>query len=190
MAPTQTPSETTLILSNPSKWYRWISDIKTSAILTRTWDLIDPSLLTEPVQPSQPIRPSEEELERYLEENKDSLVAMKLSLYNSKEREYFQKIQCLSAIMTQIRKSISNDYAIHIEGKENPYQALRALKLQIEPDSFTRAMKSTHSIKLYATDPPGIRALHSGSTSGSQFTRKQRPRNMQISNPVESLTIS
>lgn len=137
-----------ITLKDASTWRYWMANIKSTAVQCKVWEVVDPSKDEETVLTEVPLLVAED----IPDDHRGKVVA--LANHHRKEREYIAKIKALASILTYIQRSIATNYQGHIEDNTTPYQALRSLKLALEPDSNERALEIDRQYRELCNGPP------------------------------------
>ncbi len=146
-----TPS--TMTLSTPASWHGWLAILKASAIQSEIWEYIDPSTVVEPAL-VKPILPRKTGIVSATEIERSDTYFDLMAQYNESTKSYKAKKEALSHTLTHIHKSISPEYSIHIYKSTSLWQALRALKAAIQPNTAVRMLEVDRQYKILCAGPP------------------------------------
>ena len=150
-AATATPS--TMTLSTPSAWHSWLAMLKASATQSKIWEYIDPSIALEPIL-VKPILPRKQGLQGATEQDRADLYADLMAQFNQDIKAYEKKEAALVLTLSYIQSSVSPEYAVYIHEKTTPWEALRALKAAVAPNSSTRILEVDRQYKILCAGPP------------------------------------
>lgn len=133
-----------IVLAKSADWKKWIFSVKTKAMNSGVWDLINPDLNIKPLQQERPIKPTFVVPQSTNEIDKDSykLFKIQISAYKHDLDEYDRQQNALMEIINFIHDSLSVQTALFIKNVDaHPWSQLRALKARLAPTDQARSIE-------------------------------------------------
>jgi hypothetical protein len=141
-------TKSTVILDRPADWHEWLFIVKNRALDHDVEQLIDPDLATEPPRPTEPLKPTPQDVKSDAHGLTD-LNSQQIELFKLLRDEYkidLAKYERKRTALTQIRQliisTVSRTNLTYILEKTTPYQMLAALKLRIAPTDRARELET------------------------------------------------
>ena len=152
-------TKTTVILERPSDWHEWLFIIRNRALDNNIEQLVNPDLATEPLRPTEPTKPTPNDVKRGANGLTD-LDAPQIELYKLLREEYkmeFAKYERKRIALTEIRQfiisTVSRTNLTYILELTTPWQMLTALKLRIAPTDRARELEAARQYRELQTAP-------------------------------------
>jgi hypothetical protein len=133
---TQRSIKTVVILTKPEEWSLWLFQHKDKAVSHGVWEYCNPSVSTPPVigpQPERPVLPEDN-----LTADDLQLQRMKLSNWEWKYKDWYQKDKALREICTEVASTISTSLIPLIQNDATAHARLIKLKSHLAPSDPTR----------------------------------------------------
>ena len=111
---------TSIALTNALQWYIWISIVKSSAIQSSIWDLIDPALPNEPDH-TPPTLLKKGATEGATDVEKSNNYTDAVLQYNTDYKDFRERKTALILTLKAIYSTVSTEYLSYILDKNSPY---------------------------------------------------------------------
>jgi hypothetical protein len=145
---TSTPLATkaTIILDRPSDWDEWFSIVKRMAVQSQIFNLVDPTVGTQPKTLEKPTNPTvamiKQGAKMPTDLSKEGLTAYQLAREEFKyaEKDYAQESAALRELSTHIVSTVSRINYTFIGKEQTPWGMLTALRKRLAPTDRARQL--------------------------------------------------